>query len=52
MTGGGIIFRSTSNENYRLHVAVNGKYDLVNQEKSLLALPALLSRPDSTRPIP
>jgi hypothetical protein len=35
--GGGIIFRSTSNENYRLHVAINGKYDLVNQEKSLLS---------------
>jgi eukaryotic-like serine/threonine-protein kinase len=34
--GGGIIFRATNNENYRLHVAIDGSYDLVNQESSLL----------------
>ncbi len=34
--GGGIIFRATQNENYRLRVGVDGSYDLVNQEHGLL----------------
>lgn len=34
--GGGIIFRSTNDENDRLHVAIDGKYDLVNQKSNLI----------------